>query len=166
MLSRRLYSEDEIFYYMGSGYPLKVTDSAIASEVFSFDGSGRAFVIDRANLQRGFELFVYWYGARTGEILRSLLPLWSKRLSLRPRSASVKYAKTRWGSCTSKGDLMFNCRLAMLSLPVAEYVVVHELCHLLEMNHKEAFWKNVEKALPSWKALRKKLREEEKNAIL
>lgn len=73
---------------------------------------------------------------------------------------TVRNQKTRWGSCSSKGNLNFNC-LLMLALPeVLDYVVVHELCHRKQMNHSKAFWLEVEKVLPNYKEVRKWLKEE------
>jgi predicted metal-dependent hydrolase len=111
-------------------------------------------------------LLLMWYTAMTEDIIHSLVPMWSKRLGVRPRLANVKYAKTRWGSCSQSGALFFNSRLSMLSDEVAEYIVVHELCHIKQMNHSRAFWDEMESALPGSKALRRKLREEERTARL
>lgn len=130
----------------------------------SGDGAYLLLPEDRAHDRHA--ALLHWYTARTEEIVRGLLPLWSKKLSLRPRSAGVRYAKTRWGSCNARGDLSFNSRIAMLSPDVAEYIVVHELCHLKQMNHSKAFWDEVAAALPNWPALRRKLRQEERTAVL
>lgn len=73
---------------------------------------------------------------------------------------TIRNQKTRWGSCSSKGNLNFNCLLMLLPEDVQDYVVVHELCHRKEMNHSKAFWREVEKVLPNYRALRKTLRRE------
>ena len=64
---------------------------------------------------------------------------------------TVRNQRSRWGSCSSKGNLNFNCLLAAVPFPVMEYVVVHELCHLKQMNHSPAFWAQVEKVLPDYR---------------
>ena len=68
--------------------------------------------------------------------------------------------KTRWGSCSSKGNLNFNCLLMLAPPDVLDYVVVHELCHRKEMNHSKAFWNEVEKVLPNYKESVRWLKEE------
>ena len=72
---------------------------------------------------------------------------------------SMRNQKTRWGSCSSQGNLNFNNRLLFVPKELVDYVVVHELAHRKEMNHSNAFWNVVEKYMPDYKERRKKLRE-------
>ena len=78
---------------------------------------------------------------------------------------TIRLQKTRWGSCSSKGNLNFNCLLMMMPKEVIDYVVVHELCHLKEMNHSKNFWKCVEDVLPDYKERRKYLKSKGSNLI-
>lgn len=67
--------------------------------------------------------------------------------------------KTKWGSCSGRGTLSFNWRLMLAPPIVLDYVVVHEVCHLLHMNHSKAFWAQVEEVMPDYKQHRKWLRD-------
>ena len=78
---------------------------------------------------------------------------------------TIRNQKTRWGSCSSKGNLNFNCLLMLAPSEVIDYVVVHELCHRKEMNHSKAFWSEVEKVLPDYKAQVKWLKDEGGNIM-
>ena len=72
---------------------------------------------------------------------------------------AIRTQHTRWGSCSSKGNLNFNCLLALVPHEVLDYVVVHELCHLKELNHSSRFWSEVKKVIPDYNVHRKWLKE-------
>lgn len=72
---------------------------------------------------------------------------------------TIRNQKTRWGSCSSKGNLNFNCLLMLMPDKVLDYVVVHELYHLKQMNHSKKFWKEVERYMPDYKNYKKWLNE-------
>lgn len=72
---------------------------------------------------------------------------------------TIRAQKTRWGSCSTKGNLNFNCLLMRAPEEVLDYVIVHELCHRKEMNHSKAFWAEVERVCPDHKRLRRWLKD-------
>ena len=75
----------------------------------------------------------------------------AQQMNVRFGRITVRNQKTRWGSCSSKGNLNFNCLLMLCPPDVRDYVIVHELCHLKEMNHSPRFWAEVEKAMPDYR---------------
>lgn len=75
------------------------------------------------------------------------------------KNVSVKHITTRWGSCSKVGNLNFSYKIIYLSQELADYLIVHELCHLGEFNHSRNFWKLVEKTIPDYAILRKQLRQ-------
>ena len=78
---------------------------------------------------------------------------------------AIRAQHTRWGSCSSKGNLNFNCLLALVPTEVLDYIVVHELCHLKELNHSDRFWDEVGKILPDYKTRKKWLKDNGSNLI-
>ena len=78
---------------------------------------------------------------------------------------TVRNQRTRWGSCSSKGNLNFNCLLMLAPPEILDYVVVHELCHRKEMNHSPKFWAEVAKVMPDYKERQKWLRTEGSNIM-
>ena len=77
---------------------------------------------------------------------------WAERRGVSYGRISIRHQRSRWGSCSSKGNLNFNCLLMLAPESVRDYVVVHELCHRKHMNHSPAFWQMVEQALPDWRS--------------
>lgn len=71
---------------------------------------------------------------------------------------SIRNQKTRWGSCSKGGNLNFNYKIVFLPEKMADYIIVHELCHLGEFNHSKKFWKLVAKTVPNYKKIRKEVR--------
>ena len=83
---------------------------------------------------------------------------WSEFYGLSYNRVAIKNQKTRWGSCSKKGNLNFNYRIVHLRAELLDYLIVHELCHLREFNHGRNFWALVSKAAPNFKKLRGELK--------
>ncbi len=100
-----------------------------------------------------------WYRERAAELLWKSVERWQPRVGVSAARISIGDQKTRWGSCSSKGSLRFNLRLAMVPQALIDYVAVHELCHLLEANHSTSFWQHVRHFMPDFEDRRRRLRQ-------
>ncbi len=139
----------ERFLFLGQPYPLEVSD--VQRPALRL---GSAFLLAQAALPRARQVFERWYRARAADVLAQRVKIYAAQFGLRVQSIRISSARTRWGSCSSKGTLSFTWRLVMAPLDVIDYVVIHELAHLQVHNHSPAFWSQVEAMLPDYRAHR------------
>ena len=99
-----------------------------------------------------------WYRKVAEEVLVERVNYLANQLRLRPLNIKTNNNKTRWGVCDSHGNIAINWRAIFLPPNLLDYIVVHELCHLLEFNHTPAFWNVVSNVIPDYQILRKHLK--------
>ncbi len=90
--------------------------------------------------------------------MENQLPFWAQRIGVNYYKVSIKDTKSRWGSCSATGNLGFALRLSFCPQGIIDYVIVHELCHRLEMNHSQKFWLHVAYYYPQFQTARKWLK--------
>src|SRR5579864_4008337 len=98
----------------------------------------------------------YKEAART--LVKSRLAYYNQFYGFRVNRIAIKNHKSRWGSCSKKGNLNFNYRLVLLPIELANYVIVHELCHLGQFNHSPEFWKLVAATIPNYKIIKREFK--------
>ncbi len=160
----RQFATGDKLYYLGREIPLLVklsTDQApsVSLEADSLRVECPAWVPEENRAYAIRQALVIWYKQRAAELLWESVERWQPKVGGSPTRISIGDQKTRWGSCSSKGSLRFNLRLAMAPQALIDYVTVHELCHLLVANHSEAFWKQVSLVMPDFEERRRRLRE-------
>jgi hypothetical protein len=111
--------------------------------------SGREFVHLRVPEDDDpWDALVAWYRREARSVFEERVEYWAEAFGLEPGKVSVREQRTRWGSCTHKGDLSFNWRLVLAPDWVLDSIVVHELCHIEELNHSDRFWALVDERFP------------------
>jgi predicted metal-dependent hydrolase len=98
------------------------------------------------------------YKSTARALVLSRLEYFNQFYNFKYNSVRIKNQKTRWGSCSKKGNLNFSYKLALLSPWQADYIIVHELCHLGEFNHSQKFWALVAQTIPDYKKIRQELK--------
>lgn len=142
--------------YLGKKYKLKFVKDTFQYAVLSENLMKITFhVKDRRTYRRNI---VNWYRQQTKKLLDERVPFFGKKLSISYGKVSIRSQKLRWGSCSKEGNLNFNLLLSALPLNIIDYIIIHELFHLVEFNHSDHFWKLVEHAFPTYKDCRTWLR--------
>lgn len=103
------------------------------------------------------ELLEAWFRKQAAERLPQRLYQFAGMLGVNPVRVQIRAQKSRWGSCSSTGDISLNWRLVLLPLKLADYVLVHELCHLKHMDHSRDFWRLVESLIPDYRNRRERI---------
>jgi predicted metal-dependent hydrolase len=160
--SVRQYVNRESHYFLGRRYLLRVHESDRPYRYPKVDCKTKTyidlFVRDNYTTEQRASLIKEWYRAQLKEILCELVPKWEGILQVKTQKVKVHSMKTKWGSCnTDKGIVLFNIELAKKSIECIEYVVVHELLHLIERKHSDLFKAYLEKYVPNWKQLKAQL---------
>ena len=115
-------------------------------------------MVDIADENRIEKVVTQWYRREAEQVFRECVAHYAPLMQVMPQQIKLSSAKTQWGSCTSRGVVRFNWQLVRMPLHLIDYVVVHELAHLVEMNHSAAFWRVVESACPDYAQCRAELR--------
>jgi len=152
-MKRATYKDDSTLPYLGKNYPLIVVplnSSNNHNSKQSLQFMDEKFVVytDKKNVKKVYE---QWLFERGPEVFNPIITKYSKILDVSPRKILLKNLKSRWGSATFNKTINLNIHLLKAPLDVVEYVVVHELCHLLEHNHSSRFWKLVSNQMIDYK---------------
>lgn len=91
-------------------------------------------------------------------LVKEKLPKFNRHYGFRVGKIAIRNQKSRWGSCSARGNLNFNYRIALLPAHLADYIIVHELCHIGEFNHSQKFWDLVAETMPNYRELRAELK--------
>ncbi|TCP25206.1 hypothetical protein EV195_104239 [Tenacibaculum skagerrakense] len=155
-ITNRKFVSGETHYYLGRQYQLKVIDSAINKVKYT----GRfieVYVTERANVK---EQLQQWYRAKAEIWFRKLADKHIERFkkyNVEPQKVELKKMENRWGSCSSKGRVLLNPELIKAPKACIEYVIIHELCHLVYRDHTKEFYNLQTHEMPDWQKWKMKL---------
>jgi predicted metal-dependent hydrolase len=150
--SDKQYVSGESFPYLGRNYRLKLVTGSYESLKLIH---GRLQLTLQASPARTYftrMALVDWYKRNAKRKFDEKVKRYAATVGVKPKSVSVKSFKSRWGSCSAEGDVEFNWVVVMAPNRVVDYIVIHELCHLLHHDHSSRFWKEVARVMPDYKA--------------
>lgn len=146
------YVDNESFLFLGEEYLLAIVEDKLIKrdEIKIYDGK---LWIRTSNVEKEFlkASLEGWYRKQAAEKIKNRIDYYQKFFSKKPLKIVVKEQKKRWGSCTSKGTLLFNWRDIMAREDVLDYIIVHEMCHLIHMDHSKNFYNMVASIMPDYK---------------
>ncbi len=146
------FLDDDVFMYLGQDYRLRLEMiSTLAKPEINIE-SGKVLIrtptTDKKKLQMAM---IDWYREKANEKIRERINFFQPQIPKKPNRVVIKEQKKRWGSCSSKDNLNFNWKIIMAPTSVIDYIVVHELCHLVFLNHSKEFWNILATILPDYR---------------
>lgn len=157
---QKKYISGEIHYYLGKQYTLQVVESNTNSVFIE----GNSLIINSKYPENPKYLEVLlnkWYKNQAKKVFAELLPPIIekfKKYNVAPAKISIRDMRSRWGSCSRKGNISLNLQLIKLNENCIRQVMVHEMCHLVYFNHQAGFYALMEEMMPNWKNWKKELR--------
>jgi len=145
----RTYTEGEAFLFLGNAYKISYGDS---KEIIPKDG---IFHFPKALSFRAKKELETWYQKEAKEIITKRVEYQASKMHAHYKDIFFSDTQSKWGTCFTDNTLQFNWRLIMAPLIVIDYVVIHELTHTTEKNHKENFWRKVRLFTPAYRQHRK-----------
>jgi len=159
-----VWEEGAVFPLLGEPWRLSLTANGPAQMARALEKAGTEqeqlglplpSILTSQQIER---VVMNWYRSNAQTCFSERIAFYAPRLGVALPQLKLSYARTLWGSCTSGGVVRLNWRLIQKPLHLVDYVVAHELSHLIEMNHSSAFWRTVESIYPNYAAARKELK--------
>jgi hypothetical protein len=141
---KREYVNGEGFLYLGRNYRLQI----VVTQDKPLQLKNGYFNLSSQSLPKAEDVFKEFYRQKGNVKLRERVSYYQNKLGVKAHDVRVLELKNRWASCSEKGNLNFHWKCMMAPLTVLDYIVVHELVHLIHKNHTEAFWNEVDKLIP------------------
>lgn len=155
------YVSGECITYLGKNYRLKLSSDGpdqVKLRGGYFELGVKSDLIIEKQQEFVKKQLIDWHRSHAEKRLSEKTRRYAKILNVKPNTVSVTEYKSRWGSCSTKGDVGYNWKIIIAPHNIIDYVVVHELCHLIEHNHSPAYWKCVERIMPNYRESKKWLK--------
>ncbi len=156
--AQRDFITRESHYYLGKRYLLKVIEHHSPPKVVIKHDTIELYVKPDTDKEKRQSILNEWYRERLKEIIPAYIEKWEKSMNVKVNEWAIKRMKTRWGTCNIKAQrIWINLELAKKPIHCLEYIIVHEMVHLLERKHNDKFKAYLNQFLPQWKQHRQEL---------
>ncbi|SFB06346.1 MULTISPECIES: M48 family metallopeptidase [unclassified Bacillus (in: firmicutes)] len=148
----KVYDHSESFLYLGNTYPIQIFhDLDIQQDHVVFKGNQLHIFVRQLEDEKVKQALKRFYYQQCKSLVEKSISSFQSNFKTKPRSIRINDSKTTWGTCDSRLQLTFNWKLAMAPQKVIDYVVVHEMCHMVHLNHDRSFWRLVGSIMPDYK---------------
>ena len=152
------WADGESLLFRGETFTLRVVTSLFKAPPQLTTDALLVQVLDASNQAAIHKVVLQWYKREAERVFAECVEHFAPLMKVQPKEIKLTSARTQWGSCTAQGVVRLNWQLVTMPLHLIDYVVVHELAHLQEMNHSAAFWQVVESVCPDYAKCRGELR--------
>ena len=154
----REYLTKESHYFKGKRYLLKVIERNAKPKVILKHSEIELYIRPNATIEKRKQILDEWYRAELKKIVPKMIEKWEKKIGVKSNEFGIKKMKTKWGTCNTKAKrIWLNLEIAKKPFECLEYIIVHELVHLLERRHNEKFVKYMNEFMPKWRFYREEL---------
>ena len=156
----REFINGESFLYLGRNYKLQIdVIEGLTSSKAKLSRGKFIIITPDKDFDKIKCTLESWYKEKAAEKIAERVSYYQPHFSQKPKRIIIKNQKKRWGSCTKDNKLLFNWKCIMAPSPVLDYIVVHEMCHLVHLNHSSEFWRLLKRILPDYKERKNWLRD-------
>jgi predicted metal-dependent hydrolase len=149
---KKVYDPGESFLYLGRNYPIEIHQGDnISQDHAVFKDEALHLYVKQPEDEKLQQALKRFYYQQCKALVEKSISVYQSNFKTKPRSIRISDSKTTWGTCDSRLQLTFNWKLAMAPPRVIDYVVVHEMCHMVHLNHDRSFWRLVGKLMPDYK---------------
>lgn len=142
------------FLYLGNEYPIQISQEIdIKQDYVVFDGDKLNIYVKQLEDEKIKQALKRFYYQQCKTLIERSIRSYQSNFKIKPRSIRITDNNKNWGTCDSRQQLTFNWKLAMAPLKVIDYVVVHEMCHMVHLNHDRSFWRLVGKLVPDYEQM-------------
>jgi len=154
----RDYITRESHFYLGKRYLLKVIEDNFPANVVLKHDTIQLYIRPDTPTEKRQAILEEWYRRKLKELVPEMISKWEKKMKVSVDEFGIKKMRTRWGSCNAQAKrIWLNLELAKKPVHCLEYILIHEMVHLLERRHNERFTAYMEKFLPQWRAFKEEL---------
>jgi len=154
----REFISNESHFFKGKRYLLRVIEKNSKPEIILRHNKIELYIRPGSGREKKREIFEDWYREKLKEVIPGLIKKWEGKMNLNVKEFGIKKMKTKWGTCNSKEKrIWLNLELAKKPVICLEYIIVHEMIHLIERKHNERFVSLMDKYMPQWREIRGEL---------